>query len=191
MIIGIDIDGVLTDIEQWEFDYGTKFFYEKYGKEIKNADSYSLMDLFDLTEEQDDEFWNKHFTEYVKTEPVRKFADEVINKLHEQENKIYIITARYSTNENEEMRTLVKDWLAKNNIHYDKLLFSPAEKKIDVCKENNVDVMIEDKPETINEISKNIPVICFNAVYNKQCEGTNIIRCYSWYDIYQKISNLK
>ena len=23
-----------------------------------------------------------------------------------------------------------------------------------VCKENNVDVMIEDKPETINEISK-------------------------------------
>ena len=31
MKIGIDIDGVLTDIEQWQLDYGSKFFYEKYG----------------------------------------------------------------------------------------------------------------------------------------------------------------
>lgn len=26
MKIGIDIDGVLTDIEQWQLDYGSKFF---------------------------------------------------------------------------------------------------------------------------------------------------------------------
>ena len=29
MKIGIDIDGVLTDVEQWQLDYGSKFFYEK------------------------------------------------------------------------------------------------------------------------------------------------------------------
>ena len=33
MRIGIDIDGVLTDIEQWQLDYGSKFFFETYGKD--------------------------------------------------------------------------------------------------------------------------------------------------------------
>ena len=47
--------------------------------------------------------------------------------------------------------------------------------------------MIEDKPANIENISILIPVICFHAGYNKNCIGNNIIRCYSWYDIYAKI----
>ena len=31
MRIGIDKDGVLTDVEQWQLDYGSKYYYEKYG----------------------------------------------------------------------------------------------------------------------------------------------------------------
>ena len=34
MRIGIDIDGVLTDIEQWQLDYSTKFYYENYKKDF-------------------------------------------------------------------------------------------------------------------------------------------------------------
>lgn len=34
MRIGIDIDGVLTDIEQWQLDYGSKFYFEKYVRNI-------------------------------------------------------------------------------------------------------------------------------------------------------------
>ena len=30
MRIGIDIDGVLTDIEQWQLDYGSKVVCEQY-----------------------------------------------------------------------------------------------------------------------------------------------------------------
>ena len=30
MRIGIDIDGVLTDIEQWQLDYGSKIIFEQY-----------------------------------------------------------------------------------------------------------------------------------------------------------------
>lgn len=187
MIIGIDIDGVLTDIEQWQLDYGSKFCYEKYGKELKNNEGYNLTDIFEIGKKEDDEFWEEYFLDYVKNEPARKFADEVTHKLHEDENKIYIITARYLTDRSEEMRKLVENWLDKYNIYYDKLIFSP-EDKLDICLENKVDLMIEDKPENINTISTKIPVICFNAGYNKQCSGENIIRCYSWYDIYQKIN---
>ncbi len=35
---------------------------------------------------------------------------------------------------------------------------------------------------------KELPVICYDAQYNKHCNGNNIIRCYSWYDIYEKLS---
>lgn len=34
MRIGIDIDGVLTDIEQWQLDYGSKVAFEQYNKGI-------------------------------------------------------------------------------------------------------------------------------------------------------------
>ena len=38
MRIGIDIDGVLTDIERFQLDYGSKFFdeYNKFIEIIKN-----------------------------------------------------------------------------------------------------------------------------------------------------------
>ena len=32
MRIGIDIDGVLTDVIRYACDYGSKYFFEKYGK---------------------------------------------------------------------------------------------------------------------------------------------------------------
>ena len=51
--------------------------------------------------------------------------------------------------------------------------------------------MIDDKVENINEISKHIPVICFNAGYNKECKGKNIYRAYSWYDVYSKIKEIE
>lgn len=36
MIIGIDIDGVLTDIEKFELDYGSKYMITKFNKTIVN-----------------------------------------------------------------------------------------------------------------------------------------------------------
>ena len=79
--------------------------------------------------------------------------------------------------------------LKRNKIEYDKIIFS-REDKIDICLENNIELMIEDKPANINKISGKIPVICFHAGYNKNCNDNNIIRCYSWYDIYIKIYKL-
>ena len=49
--------------------------------------------------------------------------------------------------------------------------------------------MIEDKVDNIKRISSKIPVVCFNAGYNEECEGKNIYRTYSWYDIYNTIKN--
>lgn len=190
MRIGIDIDGVLTDIEKWQLDYGSKFYFEKYGKEILDNEGYETTDIFKVDSKFDDEFWTEYFKEYSINVDVRKFASEVIKKLKQDGNEIYIITARgsfLSRSANvmsiEENRNIVLDWLKRNEIVYDKIIFSPEE-KLSICLENMIDVMIEDKVDNINKISTRIPVICFHAGYNKNCIGDNNIRCYSWYDIY-------
>ena len=56
--------------------------------------------------------------------------------------------------------------------------------------DNKIDIMIDDTPKNIKAISNVIPVICYNSNYNKLCEGSNIIRCYSWYDIYNTIKEV-
>ena len=197
MRIGIDIDGVLTDIEQWQLDYGSKFYFEKYGKEIQNNEGYETTDIFKVDSKLDDEFWTEYFKDYSTNVDVRKLASEVIQKLKQDGNEIYIITARGSFLSHsasvmsiEENRNIVLDWLKRNEIEYDDIIFSP-EDKLSICRENNIDLMIEDKVDNINKISTKIPVICFHAGYNKNCIGNNIIRCYSWYDIYSKINSIR
>lgn len=194
MKIGIDIDGVLTDIEEWQLDYGSKYFFENGHKGIVNPKEYDTPDIFDVDENTDIQFWTEYLEEYARFCEPRRFASEVIKKLKEEGNTIYIITARYLSGENtvlgEKMRTIVKNWLSEHEIDYDKIIFAP-EDKLDVCLENNIDIMIEDKVDNINKISTKLPVLCFHAGYNENCKGHNIFRCYSWYDIYAKIKEIK
>lgn len=195
--IGIDIDGVLTDLEKWQLDYGSKFFYEHYGKTIVDAKAYETINIFNNDKETDNKYWRECFMEYATNATPRSFANEVINRLRDEGYEVYIITARGSAlshsslvlnrDENEVATT---NWLAKNGITYNKLILAP-EDKLQICQENKIDLMIEDKVANINNISTKIPVICYNTGYNQECIGDNIYRCYSWYDIYAKIKSIE
>ncbi len=189
MRIGIDIDGVLTDIEKWQFEVGSKYL----GKYIKNPNEYNIRDIFEISSELENKFWDDLFLEYIKTESPRRYASEVINKLKEEKNEIYILTARYledgNTGEGSKIRNIVTTWLNENGIYFDELIFTP-EHKLQACKKYCIDIMIEDNPDNVNDISNIIPVMCFNAHYNEKCIGKNIFRVYSWYDLFEKIKNL-
>ena len=139
MRIGIDIDGVLTDIEQWQLDVGGKFF-SRFNKSVLNKDGYEITKIFNVSDELDSQFWNEYLYEYVTKEPSRKYASEVIKKLKDDGNEIYIVTARYLTDRNnedgEKMRKIVVNWLAEQKIDYDEIIFSPEDKK-ENCKKYN------------------------------------------------------
>lgn len=168
--------------------------FSKFNKSIIDKDGYEIATIFGVDNDLDSKFWDKYLYEYVTKEPSRKFSSEVIKQLKEEGNEIYIVTARYLTNrstkEGQQMREIVVKWLDEQEIYYDKIIFS-SEDKLEECKKNNIDVMIEDKVENINNISTVIPVICFHAGYNKQCKGRNIYRAYNWYDIYNLINGGK
>ena len=194
MNIGIDIDGVLTDMEREVTDYATKMCVEE-GLPIKvDVSKYYETDTFDWTQEQSDRFWNKYLVPYVVESNARKYSKEIIEKLGSEGNKIYIITARDESGMPEEyygkMQKLTKEWLKKYEIRYDELIFAKDKEKLQKCIENNVDVMIEDSPGNIQNISTKIKVIKFDCQYNKQIYGKNIITAYSWYHIYDIIKKI-
>lgn len=194
MRIGIDIDGVLTNVEEFEIDYGSKYFHEKGILDVvktkinfNNEDSY-------MEEKDSYDFWSKAIYDYIKIKP-RNFACEVINRLKENGNVICIVTNRisdlsYCDISQDDMKKIVIQWLNENSIYYDELIFSSGD-KTKFIMDNKIDIMIDDNPKNIRAISKLIPVICYDAKYNRLCEGNNIIRCYSWYDIYSTIKNIK
>lgn len=197
MKIGIDIDGVLTDIEQFQLDYGSEFYYKNYKKEVVNYKAYETIEMFKGSREQDDLFWEKYFEFYSTNTRPREFASEVIRKLKDEGNEIYIITARGSflSHSNnvmtlEKNKSIVLYWLKQHDIYYDKIIFTPEE-KMEICMDNNIDIMIEDKVENIKKISTQIPVICYHVGYNETCNGENIYRAYSWYNVYSIIEKLK
>jgi len=57
--------------------------------------------------------------------------------------------------------------------------------------ENKIDIMIEDSSTKINELVKIVKVLYYDTRYNRNIENENIIRVYSWYDIYMKINEIK
>ena len=192
MKIGIDIDGVLTDEQRYVLDYGSAYFAQNNIQYKIHDDIYDSEEIFEVSEDAYDAFWKEHIFDYSENINIRPFASNIIKRLVEENNEIYIITSRsYTTYENEnklKMQRVVKEWLKRNKIKYNDIIFSREKDKI--CKELNIDVMIEDKPENVDKISKDIPVICFNEGYNKKCTGDNVYRAYSWYDVYNKVKEI-
>ena len=195
MNIGIDVDGVLVDLETKMLTYGTKFSVENNLNINIKPNEYWETKKFDWTENQELQFWNQYIIKYVRDSQAREYASEVIEKLMQEENKIYIITARDEYGMPKEyygkMQEITKNWLEKNNIKYNKLIFSPDKEKLQKCIENNVDIMIEDSPSNILNISQKVKVIKYDCPYNQEVQNSNIIKAYSWYHIYDIINKLK
>lgn len=191
MIIGVDIDGVLIDDDTYRLDYITKYCYEN---QLPNLDNpYAYEDKCIWKKEILEDYRKKYFFYYIKNASVRNFAAEVINKLHNEGHKIIIITGRYKTQEDskigEQMRKDTVYWLNKNNIIYDEICYAYCP-KIKEIKEKNIDIMIEDSPKTIPQIAKITKVLCFDNRYNRDLKCDNMIRVFSWYDIYRKIKQV-
>lgn len=193
MNIGIDIDGVLTNDDDYILDSVSKYCYEHQLKGFDHPDLYEYKKL-NWDKEQINNYRKEYFLNYVKNEPARKFASEVIKKLRKDGHKIFIISARHKTAENgeinqENIRQCTLDWLKKNDIEYDQAIFTKIPKVKEII-ENKIDLMIEDSPTTINELVKVVKVLYYDTRYNKEIKHKNIIRVYSWYDIYMKINEL-
>lgn len=194
MNIGIDIDGVLTNYRKFAIEQGKKYCKENNKGELINPEAYDSTDMFNWDEETDLDFWEKNIFLYAEKNPVIQGASENIKKLKSDGHTIFIITARMVASPEsickeelkEKMRKTVKEWLSKNEIVYDYIIFSKEDKSEHII-ENDIDIMIEDAPSNLKNLSKLTKMICVDWPYNKGIEKDNIYRCYNWNEIYDKI----
>ena len=82
MNIGIDIDGVIADIEPYVFEYGSKSLYDK-GRSLENIDKekYETYQIFNWDRDDEHEFWDKYMLDYYTNAPTRIFASEAAIEL--------------------------------------------------------------------------------------------------------------
>ena len=122
--IGIDIDGVLTDMEREITDYATKMCVEEQIPIKIDSTQYYESDSFDWNQEQVDKFWNKYLVPYVKEANSRKYAKEIIQELRKEEivldeMKIKILNDSNVTNIEENAKEkLNMDYPKDNQIRY-------------------------------------------------------------------------
>ncbi|MCL2603346.1 MAG: hypothetical protein FWD90_02585 [Defluviitaleaceae bacterium] len=194
MNIGIDIDGVLTDIQGFNRRHAPRFFKRKFGRDVIDENPYDIRDIFQCPENEYMAYWKRYLFKYVITEPARKSAMSVIHKLRSDGHKVYIISKRVFTCQNnfmgKLMRFIVRIWLWRNGIRYNEIVFCdndvPDSKRI-ACLEKNIDLMIDDEIVNIEAIMPIAKVICFDVSYNRKCEGKNIFRAYDWNEVYKLI----
>lgn len=192
MIIGIDADGVLTDMSGFNYKYGEIFWK----RSPVNPAGYTTAEIFRVSRSQEFMFGLKYFYEYCCKLQPRKQAFEVNHRLNSDGHELYEITARKFAVKKNPLgllsRYLFKRWINKNKLHFEDIFFcsesnTPAE-KLDFCKQISAEIMIDDKPDVALFLAENgIAVLLFDAPYNKDVKHKNIVRVSDWDEIYCRI----
>ncbi len=183
--IGVDIDGCLTEVYSGYLKNGADYA-KTIVKSLVNKNGYDAKEMYNLTNEEFKYFINKRLIDYSINESARLGASNVCNQLISNGFELYIITARFNSDKEDEegikMRRIVENWFKDNNIPYTKIIYS-SKNKLDICLENNIEIMIEDNLKTLKEIKEYIPVICFDAPYNRNIDNDNLFRVTTWEEI--------
>ncbi len=193
MKIGIDADGVLTDMTAFNLEYGKRFFK----REPENLAGYSVEDIFCCTSKDEFRFGLRYYTTYCKKWPPRDDCPPVVQKLNSDKHELYEITARKFATMNNPLgwyvRKMFCKWLKEYELDFKDIYYcsesnSPRD-KLKGCRRFNIDIMIDDKPEVAYFLAEQgIPVLLFDAPYNQDVRGNNIIRVMNWDDIYREIN---
>ncbi len=195
MKIGIDIDNTITEVQE-ELNNAAYEYAIKLGKNINNAensfediknnvDTYKKKFQFSYDELK---YFLKNIQEEITNNAVpREKVVEVISKLKKLDHKIYIITARDSEF-HDDPYNLSKNWLDKNNIEYDKLIVN-AREKAPVCKDEKIDLFIDDQSNNCLDIAKiGIKTI---RLSNDKKKYKDIITFENWDEIYNYITEME
>ncbi len=186
MRIGIDIDGCLTNEDDYRLAYVYKYCLEKGIQRPDEPYWYEYKASFWNNELEED--YRKYYHEnYMKHIEPRYGAKEVLAKLQEEGHTIILITGRYPGFEDSERgkrcRDITEEWLRVNEIPHDSLVFTSFPKIQYIC-DQRVDIMVEDFDETLKDCVKHFPTFCYDNRYNMGLELENMTRFYSWYDFY-------
>lgn len=194
MNIGIDIDDTISETFETLLPYAQKYTIEELVREA-NVDlnqpflnHFYIEKMFNWNKEEAMNFWIRYYEEILRQVNIKKFASDVINKLKDNGNKIYLITARWAM-ENNNVEKITKRWLENNKVVYDKM-FLGANDKVNLIKDNKIDIFIDDSYQNCKDVSENTDakVYMMNTRVNENFKIDNVKRVYSWCELEHLIS---
>lgn len=172
MVFVFDIDDTLCDTDGYSEKYISNFIAQNNLniKQIAKVVRFAEM-KFDWSVE-DALVWYKTYGDQMALEfPLKPFAKETVNALHEMGHKIVLATAR-TTDWHVEPEKITFEWLDKNQIKFDKIYFGCSDKER-VCIEENADVFVDDDIKICTRVllhSKTKPYLtktAFNSTLEK------------------------
>lgn len=168
MRIGIDIDNVILETDEVLLEEFLKEDKNKRNKGIINKDLYLMSGMFDWSKEEIDEFLHINMENIAKNLKPKENAKYYIDKLLNEGHEIYLISNRSTKQYTNAFETTTNN-LKDNEINYTKLIITETNDKSSACLENNIDVMIDDRPSNCFKlIDKNIKCILFKSKYEKR-----------------------
>lgn len=172
MRIGIDIDNTIVNTRE------TVFKYKRKSKFKKNKGYY-----LEWSKKEQEEFLDTYVEEIHMHAQVKEYAKEAIDRLKEMGHSIILITYRDNIR-SKESNSNTKKYLKEHSIYYDDIFFGAFDKG-KVCKEKNIDLLIDDSLENIESVAKEgIDVLVFPMCYNKK---TKYPRVKNWKEVIEYI----
>jgi len=191
MKIGIDLDGVVIDSETTFRTYEEIFDINTLrGNNLIDREEPKFQARYNWTEEQEKEFIEKYFLKVSKESNLMSGFIAVYNLLREQGHEFVVITARGG--HVKEMKDDAIRLLDENNIKFDKYYWHVKD-KLEVCKNENVDIMIDDDWRIIKNLADNgVKTLYFRDTNLKRLEENEYIKeVNNWGDIYRVIKELE
>ena len=166
MVIGIDMDDTICSTNELIIEVADKYDKEVLGGSgVKDETAYEFTEMMGWPEGMKGQFFKDRLEYIMAHSPIKPHAKEIINRLHDEGNKIIIISFRKDKYLTDPYK-LTEDWLNDNGVFYDKLF-----------------VNTESHCEDVSNVG--IDVLLFTNAYNHDEKRFN--RVDNWLGVYDYI----
>jgi len=185
MNIGIDIDGVIFDSETYFRTFAEIYDIESgINSSIVNKEETRVQRRYDWTDEQFATYVRDVMVPLERNTPFMAGALKVLDELKKMGHRLVIISRRGSSGFYEEIEIANKRF-AEVGLEFDGV-YMDVGSKLDVCKQENIDVMIDDLDRTIDELSDNgIDCLYFICPDSREIKKDNVTSVTNWGEIYR------
>ena len=187
MKIGIDLDGVVIDSETTFRTYEEIFDIDILkGNNLINRKEPKFQARYNWSSNQEKEFIEKYFLKVSRESGLMSGFIAIYDLLKKQGHEFVVITARGGYIK--EMKDDAIRLLEENNIKFDKYYWN-VEDKLEICKKEKVDIMIDDDWNIIKKIAENkIRTLYFRDTNLMILEENKYIKeVNNWGEIYRYI----
>lgn len=188
MNIGIDLDGVLYDSENYFRAFAEIFDIAHDGNGPIDRTQLRMRRRYGWNNEMLQEYLDLVTVTSVKRSNLKNCAREVIDYLRASGHKLIVISARGKFGDEEVVET--KKRFERDNLKFDKYCFYSLD-KVQTCKDEKIDIMIEDYFKVASTLCKNkIKCLYFREAISPKIKSKYIFEVENWGEIYRYFYNL-